>query len=308
MNQTSEVGVGVGQSQFERDGFVVLEGFFAPHRIDRAESAMAALLDGRPGEVLVDSLRTGRRTLWSLAEQRETRRFKFNDLHLLSEEARDLALEPELASVLEGMLEDPPVLCGSAHFQKGCSRTIHIDSHYMAPRTPRSLIAAWIAFEDVHPDSGPVVYYPGSHRIPLYRFNDGTHNAAPDEEADWFDYIDVQIRLRRLKERRFLAKKGDVLIWHSGLVHGGCPVRDPSRSRSSMVCHYYGASDCRGRDLDVIPHSGGHWLRRLRQGVAPQPAAFGPGRPFPEESYLMHHPEVSDTVRGRICPSGEYHY
>ena len=27
------------------------------------------------------------------------------------------------------------------------------------------LIAIWVALEDVTPDSGPVYYYPGSHRI-----------------------------------------------------------------------------------------------------------------------------------------------
>ena len=34
-----------------------------------------------------------------------------------------------------------------------------------APRLDRSL-AAWIAFEDTHPDSGPLIYYPGSHKLP----------------------------------------------------------------------------------------------------------------------------------------------
>jgi hypothetical protein len=28
------------------------------------------------------------------------------------------------------------------------------------------LSAAWIAFEDIHPASGPLLFYPGSHRLP----------------------------------------------------------------------------------------------------------------------------------------------
>jgi len=30
------------------------------------------------------------------------------------------------------------------------------------------LVGAWVAVEDIHPDSGPLVYYPGSHRLPYY--------------------------------------------------------------------------------------------------------------------------------------------
>jgi ectoine hydroxylase-related dioxygenase (phytanoyl-CoA dioxygenase family) len=308
MNQTSEIEVGLSQSQFERDGYLVLEGHFSPQQVDRAASAMRRLLDERRGEVVTESLRTGRRTFWAQAEGRAGGQFKFNDLHLMSGEVRDLALEPELASVLEGVLGEPAVLISSQNFQRGSSLRMHIDSLYTTPRTPHSLVAAWIALEDVHPDAGPLFIYPGSHRIPLYRFNDGTHHAACDEEADWFDYIDVQIRLRGLKQRKFLARKGDVLVWHSDLVHGGCPVRDAGRTRGSLACHYFGESDCRERGLDIAPLHGGYWMRRQRQAVRVEPAAFGQGFPFPEESYLMRHPDVREGVKARLIPSGEYHY
>jgi ectoine hydroxylase-related dioxygenase (phytanoyl-CoA dioxygenase family) len=37
----------------------------------------------------------------------------------------------------------------------------------------------------------------------------------------------------------FQAKKGDMLIWHSNLVHGGEPMLNPELSRKSMVAHYF---------------------------------------------------------------------
>ena len=124
-----------------------------------------------------------------------------------------------------------------------------------------------------------MVFYPGSHRIPLYRFNDGTHRAAPEEEADWFDYIDVQIRLRGLKERKFMARRGDVVIEHAGLVHGGSPIRDFGRTRESMVCHYFGMADCRERELDLVVMNGGHWVRRMpRRSGSIRPPSAGIGR------------------------------
>ena len=41
-----------------------------------------------------------------------------------------------------------------------------------------------------------------------------------------------------LSIQRFQAKKGDVLIWAAGLMHGGSLVEQPARTRKSLVTHY----------------------------------------------------------------------
>jgi phytanoyl-CoA hydroxylase len=307
-HQVIDAGAGVSRDQFERDGYAALEGHFTAHQIDRAALAVRRLLAERSNEIVVDSLHTGMRTFWAQAASPQTRYFKFNDLYLMSAEVRGLALDPELTSVVADLLGEPAVLCNSLNLEKGSSQPKHIDSLYMTPRTPHSLIAVWIALEDVHPDAGPLVYYPGSHRIPLYTFNDGTHHATREESADWYDYIDVQIRLRGLKERAFLARKGDVFIWHSDLVHGGRPIADRHLTRSSLVCHYFGEADCVARGMDIVPMNGGYWMQRLPQPVIADPASFGPGCPFPEETYLRRHPDVREAVEARLFPSGEHHY
>jgi phytanoyl-CoA hydroxylase len=308
MNPASEVATGSAPSQFQADGYMTLEGYFSPAQIDRAAAAVRRLLAERPQEVVVDSLRTGGRSFWSQASEPETRHFKFNDLYLMCEEVRDLALEPGLTSILADLMEERTVLCNSLNFEKGSSQPKHIDSLYMTPRTPHQLLAVWIAFEDVHADSGPLSYYPGSHRIPLYTFNDGTHHAARAEIVDWFDYIDVQLRLRGLRERRFLAKKGDVFIWHADLVHGGSPIADENRTRASLVCHYFGETDFTGNGADLVPASDAFWLRRLLPAVKMDPAVFGPQFPFPEKAYLERYPDVGNAVRSGLCPSGRDHY
>lgn len=308
ISHVSDLGAGVSPAQFDRDGFTVLEGYFTALQIDRASAAARRIVGERPNEVVVDCLRTGRRSFWASAASPETRHFKFNDLYLASQELRGLALDFGLTSVLADLLREPPVLCNSLNFEKGSSQPMHIDSLYMTPRTPHSLVATWIALEDVHPDSGPLMYFPGSHRIPLYTFNDGTHHANPEEAADWFDYIDVQIRLRGLKERAFLARKGDVFIWHADLVHGGAPIVDPSLTRSSLVCHYFGETDCIERGMDIVPMHSGYWMRRLPQPVSADPASFGRSCPFPEKTYLMRHPDVREAVEAGVWPSGEAHY
>ncbi len=308
LNQVGDIGPGVGQSQFERDGYLALEGYFPAQRIDRAASAVRRLLRERPAEIVVDCLQTGQRSFWAQASHPQTRSYSFNDVHLLCEEVRELALESQLTSTLGDLLGEPPVLCSSSSYERGSSQPKHIDSLHLTPRTPHSLVTAWIALEDVHADSGPPICYPGSHRIPLYSFNDGTHHASRDEILDWFDYIDVQIRLRGLRKKTFLARKGDVLILHADLVHGGSPIADPKRSQGSLVSHYFGKADCADRGMDLVPVNRGYWMRRLRQPVRAEPQAFGPTCPFPEASYLARHPDVREAVDARLCPSGEFHY
>jgi hypothetical protein len=43
---------------------------------------------------------------------------------------------------------------------------------------------------------------------------------------------------RGMKPAPFLARKGQVLLWHGCLVHGGSPVADASKTRRSFVVHY----------------------------------------------------------------------
>jgi hypothetical protein len=91
-------------------------------------------------------------------------------------------------------------------------------------------------------------------------------------------------------------------------VHGGSPIKDARRTRSSLVCHYFGKTDCLDRGMDLVPMNRGYWMPRLRQPVRVEPEAFGPGCPFPEEGYLERHPDVREAVEAGLCPSGEHHY
>jgi ectoine hydroxylase-related dioxygenase (phytanoyl-CoA dioxygenase family) len=108
---------------------------------------------------------------------------------------------------------------------------------------PGRLLAAWIALEDISPDSGALIYIPGSHRLPyyefrpfFYEFDASTMGAAEIAAATAFD--DEQARRHGLEPRIFTARRGEVLLWHGSLRHGGAPVRDPRLTRKSLVVHY----------------------------------------------------------------------
>jgi len=108
------------------------------------------------------------------------------------------------------------------------------------------LTAAWIAFEDIHPDSGPLEYYPGSHRLP-YVFSkdvgiterDFKQNGYTSYQAKYEPYVRELIARHGLEPEHFHARKGDVLIWHANLIHGGSARRDLRLSRRAVVCHFF---------------------------------------------------------------------
>ena len=35
-----------------------------------------------------------------------------------------------------------------------------------------------------------------------------------------------------------MAKKGDALIWHADLMHGGAMIEDPASTRMSFIAHF----------------------------------------------------------------------
>ena len=200
------------RARFAREGFLVLEGYFSGERVDALNAEVVRLLADKPLEVVVDSRITAQRTWWADTPYRETERFKFNDLYLLSATVREVALDAPLSALLGALLGEPAVLCNSLNFKKGSSDHVHIDSLFMTPRTPGSLAATWTSLEDVHPDAGPLTYFPGSHLIPLYRFSDGSRHAIRSEMPAWLEHITAQLRERGIEEKVFLAKKGDVFI------------------------------------------------------------------------------------------------
>lgn len=149
-----------------------------------------------------------------------------------------------LKQLLSFILDKEVVPFQTLNFVKGSGQRAHSDSIHMTTYPLGYLIAAWIALEDIHPDSGPLFYYPGSHKLP-YLLNDDFANYSSrfklgaKQYSDYEDVTEDIIRQSCLQPEVFLPKKGDVLIWHANLIHGGMPVLNPALTRKSMVIHYY---------------------------------------------------------------------
>jgi ectoine hydroxylase-related dioxygenase (phytanoyl-CoA dioxygenase family) len=141
-----------------------------------------------------------------------------------------------LASLILGRPAAPRF---TINFMYGSEQELHQDTavFHVAPRN--YLVGAWLACEDVSPDAGPLVFYPGSHREPLYPKFDNypqTNLRTYPRPQEYSEY--VARRSEHYERRLYLARKGDVFLWHGMLIHGGSSVTDPKRTRRSYVCHY----------------------------------------------------------------------
>jgi hypothetical protein len=77
-----------------------------------------------------------------------------------------VAKHPELMRWLQRLLGHPAKLLQTIASHKGSQQAAHSDSIHMTTYPLGYLAAAWIAFEDVGANSGPLEFYPGSHRLP----------------------------------------------------------------------------------------------------------------------------------------------
>ncbi|MBN3851316.1 phytanoyl-CoA dioxygenase family protein [Paraburkholderia sp. Ac-20342] len=294
------------KKEFNDNGFAILPEFYPAGQIDEVVDSIARRKLERPMNVTIDLLDTGERSLLGLltAEEIATRRMKINDLYLDMNNVRELALSERISFVLQQMFGQEPALCNSLYFEKGSQQPAHVDSIYMTPPTPDHLIAIWVALEDAHVDAGQLEYYPGSHKIEQMIFSNGTRHFVPEEMPKWHAYMEAEVARQGLMKQVFSARKGDVLIWHANLLHGGGPIADPSRTRKSLVFHYFSANDATGLGMKLCPMSSGFWIDRPIQDVpkeAFESAEF-------EEAYLAKYPDVAQAVKEKRFASGSQHY
>jgi hypothetical protein len=133
------------------------------------------------------------------------------------------------------------------NFPVSTQQHFHTDSVHFSCVPERFMCGVWVALEDVGPTQGPLVYYPGSHKWPIYtnehiRYCANTSENAPTQalyEPLWVELV----RAHGIRPAHFHARKGQALIWAANLLHGGERQSDPNLTRWSQVTHYY-FDDC----------------------------------------------------------------
>jgi hypothetical protein len=165
------------------------------------------------------------------------------DLHEFSTPALELYLHPQLFRYVELILGEPALATQSLYFQWGSQQALHRDPIHVRMTPPSHLVASWIALEDIQPGCGELQYVPGSHRLPYYELEPGRY--AFDHRKDTEEQIlaGQQWDLDRCAERGLEpvplhCRRGECLLWHHSLLHGGSYPDSQGLTRKSFVVHY----------------------------------------------------------------------
>ncbi len=246
---------------FERDGYARFHSGIDGGLLELCVSDVDRLWRERPADLAYAWDGPARPMALADPPRERTVRVRIHDLHSHSPAARALYLDPGIHRQMALLFGAEVVAVQSLYFEFGSEQTLHRDPVVVPTDGHGHLMAAWIALEDIDEDAGALVYVPGSHRLPYFEFApgeyrfDGRTMAHRVDEAINFD--EQQCAGAGLRPHAFTARRGEVLIWHAGLRHGGSPVRRAGATRRSFVVHFSSRATYRTRAITVVDRVAG---------------------------------------------------
>ncbi|MEA2572295.1 MAG: hypothetical protein QOI24_4296 [Acidobacteriota bacterium] len=230
-------------TKFARDGYFIIQLDLSAADAAAIDSDVNRLWSERPSNIAFAYDSPPKRFTSAEPQQDRKPRYRIHELHAASEQALRLYLHPTLHRYASLILGEPAVATQSLYFEYGSQQVLHRDSTVVPTPHFGRLVAAWIALEDIAPESGPLAYVPGSQRLPFFDFgtNEFTYDPSrhtPAEVERAMTFYSQELERSGLKKHEFVAKRGQALIWHSALMHGGAMPTDEHRTRKSFVVHY----------------------------------------------------------------------
>ncbi len=121
-------------------------------------------------------------------------------------------------------------LMQTALFDANTETQAHQDWWYADSIPSGHMIGAWIALEDIAEEAGRFYVVSGSHKVTLHGRN--------MRHSEWRKKLDAYVSANADCLVAPALKKGDVLFFNAGVIHGALPTKDPQFSRKSLVGHY----------------------------------------------------------------------
>jgi len=215
--------------EYNQNGFVVVANLLPESLVDRTRN---------------DAAEKAFNPDFPISTQRDGRRVQ--DFWKVSDASKELACYPKLLEILEVFYGREPIPFQTLNFKFGSQQRAHSDTIHFSSLPARYMCGVWVALEDITEENGPVFYYPGSHRLPEYDFSHIRNEATTPSYSDYGqyeDFIEKIVAVNKFEKKRFFAKKGDLLIWSSNIIHGGSLVTKEGATRWSQVTHYF-FKDC----------------------------------------------------------------
>jgi ectoine hydroxylase-related dioxygenase (phytanoyl-CoA dioxygenase family) len=196
---------------------------------------------------------------WSSLPKNEFVKFKSDrvtNFHIYSKNTLDLVTNKYVNELLKKLFNREQAIYSSLFFREGTSQHYHRDTPHFYTNPIDQYYGIWYALQDININAGPLKYYIGSHKLEVPNgydtFNKVYNNVINKDNikiaSDYrciIEYNKVtedlckKNNLMYIDETNYIDKinKGDIIIWHPKLLHGGSNILDPTCTRYSMVTH-----------------------------------------------------------------------
>jgi hypothetical protein len=184
---------------------------------------------------------------------------RLHNLHLQYPAIRELWLHPTVSRTLRLIFGAPARPCQSLTYVFGSEQQYHQDTVHLTSFPAGRMCGVWSALEDVQPNSGELVVFPRSHRLPRVYMKDAGAKKVTDDWTEFGETVvpiwteQLQPNSKKFVREVYRPKAGTVLIWHENLMHAGSIRLDKSISRRSIVGHYFAAGSVVYYDSSGMP-------------------------------------------------------
>jgi Phytanoyl-CoA dioxygenase (PhyH) len=268
--------------RLRRDGFAVID--FPDPDFDRTAKKIIQTLDGQYDW---EGWRAGR-----------TPNLRVQDAWQSVPEVKQIACNPAIFRLLSDLYGRRPIPFQTLNFPVGTQQHFHTDSVHFSCCPERFMVGVWLALEDIDENNGPLVYYSGSHILPVFTnehlgINPDTQGPNPYSHYPAYERAwEAIVSALDLKPTYFHAKRGQALIWSANLLHGGAAQRDLTRTRYSQVTHYYFENCSYYTPLGSVPFHGAVQFRNITD--------ISTGKPVPN---LLNGVEISKDQIAYAAPA-----
>jgi ectoine hydroxylase-related dioxygenase (phytanoyl-CoA dioxygenase family) len=175
-------------------------------------------------------------------------RGRVTNLHLIVPEIATLfSRNPKALAVQDFFFNRRTSVYTSLFFERGTEQPIHQDVPLFYTLPDHHYFGMWVALEDADEENGALAVIEGGHKVELPNVEAiglgkyaRLEDIPPTDKDLWNAYqegIVERCMAKGLKVKSVPVKRGDTLIWHPLLPHGGSKRGDTSRSRRSIVFH-----------------------------------------------------------------------
>jgi phytanoyl-CoA hydroxylase len=218
--------------EFEREGYLVVQGLFKPDELAEIEDTFEQISSQTIPVYFEPDL--------NLETTDPLKRYpRVMHPHRFNLTAQKYMLHPDVLAVLEDLYEEPALAAQSMFYYKppgARGQALHQDNFYLLVE-PGNCIAAWTAVDAADEENGSLLVVPQTNNEAI---------VCPELADSNESFTNHLVKVPEGKKAvPAIMVKGDVLFFNGNLIHGSYRNKSKDRFRRAFICHYTGESTTR---------------------------------------------------------------